>query len=85
MIPENEAQIKMDDILFGYGLQITLVTLIKSLKKMTEKRGFAVYTVMVEESIRGALKGYLRRYDDEYGPLTEESFKRILGEDTNGD
>lgn len=72
MSMEDEAQIKMDEILFGNGLQITLTTLISSLTKMVARRGHSIEGVMVLEVLKGALKGYLGRYEDQYQVLTRQ-------------
>lgn len=70
---EDVAQVKMDEILFGNGLQITLTTLISSLTKMIDKRGHSVEGVMVLEGLKGLLKGYLGRYEDQYQIIRKEN------------
>lgn len=66
MLLDDEVQVKMDEILFGNGLQTTLVALISSLTAMIKKRGHSIEGVMVLEVLKGALKGYLGRYEDQY-------------------
>lgn len=66
IVEEDEVQSKMDDILFGYGLQTTLTTFISSLTKMIAQRGHSIEGVLVLEVIKGTLKGYLGRYEDQY-------------------
>lgn len=60
---EAEAADKMEEILFGYGLQITLKTLIDALQKMIEKRGKDHLNLMVVEGLRGLYNGYMRRHE----------------------
>lgn len=70
---EDNAQFKMDEILFGHGLQTTLTTLIFSLRKMIDKRGHSIEGVMVLEGLKGLLKGYLSRYEDQYQVIRKEN------------
>ena len=69
------AQIK--GILFDHGLQDTLKAFIDALEKLNAVRGKSIEGLCVLESIKGALAGYLRRYE----PEDEEQKKIVEGKD----
>ena len=64
---------QIEGILFDHGLQDTLQAFIDALEKLGEVRGKSIAGLCVLECIKGALAGYLRRYEPEY----EEEQKKL--------
>jgi len=75
---EAEAYDKMEEILFEYGLQISLKTLADSLQKMIDIRGPSVEGLMILEGLKGLHAGYIRRHEE------EEFNERILQKQKGG-
>lgn len=67
---EQEALPKMEAILEGYGLQVTLKIFVDSLQNLIKRRGKSIEALLIMETIKGLHAGYLRRHeeadDDEY-------------------
>jgi hypothetical protein len=65
---------QIEGILFDYGLQSTLKSFIVALENLMKVRGKSIEALCVLECMKGALAGYLRRYEPEY----EEEQKKLL-------
>ena len=78
MSAEDEAQAKMSAILFGYGLQTTLKTLINALTEMIGLRGHSIEGVMILESLKGLMRGYCSRYEDQHKIIKGQNDDQFL-------
>lgn len=74
----DKVQSQMSAILFKYGLQTTLKTLIFSLTEMVGQRGHSVEGVMVLESLKGILRGYCGRYEDQHEIIKGQNDDQFL-------